>query len=218
MPMLNSQNASSHQNVLGSCHDTREAALPYDLSSHQKVSINLGHILIISWTHVKKAQDWVLVLGPGVDGVCSDATMLGDIHHSVMPCDAAFSLAICVSVRAAIQALHESFCTVLRSGFLHKQILVLQPNFGVKVCSTQTADVCEREVHNELEAPQSWEGHCSWKNMPSNLTFCIQVCDCAGHGHKLRFCMLIKHHNRSVHAQSDHWHCKEPIPELNRAA
>jgi len=47
--------------------------------------------------------------------------------------------------------LHESFCTVLRSGFLHKQILVLQRNFGVTVRSKQTADVFEREVHNKLE-------------------------------------------------------------------
>lgn len=76
--------------------------------------------------------------------------MLGDIYHPVMPCDAAFSLAIFVSVRAAIQALHESFCTVLRSGFLHKQTLVLQPDVDVKVCSKQKAGVFEREVHNKL--------------------------------------------------------------------
>jgi hypothetical protein len=137
--------------VLRSCHVIREVALQHNLCSHQKASINLGHILIISWTHVKETQHWVLVLGPGMDCVCSVAAMLGDIHHPVMPCDAAFSLAVCVSVRAAIQALHESFCTVLRSGFLHKQILVLQRNFGVTVRSKQTADVFEREVHNKLE-------------------------------------------------------------------
>lgn len=87
------------------------------LPSIHKVSINLGHILIISWTHVKETQNWVSVLGPGVDCIGSVAAMLGDIHHSVMPCDAARSLAICISVCAAVQALHESFCTVLRSGF-----------------------------------------------------------------------------------------------------
>ncbi len=149
--MLNSQNASSHQIVLWSCHENREAALPHETNSHQKVSISLGHILIISWTHVKETQHWVLVLGPGVDCVCSVAAMLGDIHHPVMPCNAALPLAICVSVRAAIQALHESFCTVLRSGFLHKEILVLQPSpFNVTVCSKQTAAVFEPEVHNKL--------------------------------------------------------------------
>lgn len=150
MQILNSHNASSHQIVLWSCHVDREAAVQHNLCSHQKVSINLGHILIISWTHIKETQHWVLVLGPGVDCVCSVAAMLGDVHHPVMPCDAACSLAICVRVRAAIQALHESFCTVLRSGFLHKQTLVLQPNFGVKARSKQTADVFEQKVHNKL--------------------------------------------------------------------
>ncbi len=150
LQILNSHKASSRQIVLQSCHVKREAAVPHNLCSHQKVSINLGHILIISWTHVKKTQDWVLVLGPGVDCVCGVAAMLGDVHHSVMPCDAAFSLAICVRVRAAIQALHESFCTVLRSGFLHKQTLVLQPNVGVKVRSKQTADEFQQKVYNKL--------------------------------------------------------------------
>ena len=107
--------------MLRSCHVIREVALQHNLCSHQKASINLGHILIISWTHIKETQHWVLVLGPGVDCVCSVAAMLGDIHHPVMPCNAALPLAICVSVCAAIQALHESFGTVLRSGFLHNK-------------------------------------------------------------------------------------------------
>ena len=156
MQKLNSQNASSHL-VLGPAMTTGRLRCHVVCVSHHKVSINLGHILIISWTHVKETQNWVLVLGPDVDCIGSVAAMLGDIYHSVMPCDAARSLAICISVRAAVQALHESFCTVLRSGFLHKQTLVLQPNVGRKVCSKQTADEFQQKVYSKLASTTDME-------------------------------------------------------------
>ena len=64
------------------------------IASHQKVSINLSNILVVSRAHVKEAQHWVFVLRFGMDDVCAVVTMTVDLDGPVMSSDAGFSLAI----------------------------------------------------------------------------------------------------------------------------
>ena len=90
------------------------------MHTHQKVSVDLGNIIVISWAHVKEAQQGVLMLGPSVDGIVAVMPAVADVHSPVMSCDPFLACGVRVSVRAPTHALHESLGTVLGPGFLQE--------------------------------------------------------------------------------------------------